>query len=160
MHNAIRANADASRLGDRYHILSCGAEAESLIPAMKNAGLLADEKGVEVFDTIIAVRVLCGVPVLRKNMQILYSLLKPGGKLVMVEHVKNPWGPHGKRGGMVGRVLQMLYKPFWEFFIRCHLDADTEDLLEKLEWESVNLSGRMEWGALPWVGGTLVKKRV
>lgn len=93
---------------------------------------------------------------------VLYALLKPGGKFVIVEHVVNPWKDRD-RGSVAGRLLQVLYKPFWEFFIRCHLDADTETLLKRMGerhggWQRMDLRRRLEWSPLAWIGGVLVKR--
>ena len=163
----MRANAATAGLADKYHVLTCGAEAQSLVPALAKEGLLGESvSGSEggVFDTIIAARVLCGVPDLQHSLEVLYGLLKPGGRFLIVEHVRNPWWRDGSRGGVVGSLIQVVSKPFWEFFLRCRLDADTEGLLMGLGgenwagWESVQLAKRVEWAPLPWIGGMLVKK--
>src|ERR1051326_8375639 len=48
MHAQLAANARKAGFGERYHILSCGAEQESLIPALAKEKLLGDgiEKGI------------------------------------------------------------------------------------------------------------------
>jgi hypothetical protein len=104
------------------------------------------------------------IPDLKGGLDVLYGLLKPGGRLLLVEHVVNPRWADGSRGGVLGRLLQVVYKPLWEFFVRCHLDSDTEKLLMEVGeehggWESVDLRGRLGWSALLWVGGQLVKRR-
>jgi hypothetical protein len=55
----MRANAEASGLNGKYHILACGGEAKSLVPALGKAGLLTQRNSSgAVFDTIISARVL------------------------------------------------------------------------------------------------------
>lgn len=124
---------------------------------MRGAGLLKTTDTIEgISDTTIAARVLCGVPELEESLSILYALLKPGGKVLIVEHVVNPW-KHRSRGSVSGRFMQLIYGPFWESFIRYHLNADTEALLRKVGqvsggWQRVDLQRRAEWSPLPWIG--------
>jgi SAM-dependent methyltransferase len=163
LHGALRANIAASGFSEKYHILSCGAEAKTLVPSLKHAGLLNSTGKIGgVFDTIISARVLCGVPELEETLTVLYALLKPGGKILIVEHVVNPWKVPGQ-GSVLGRFLQIVYGPFWETFVRCHLDADTSTLLKKVGerdggWHKIDLRTRLDWSPLPWVGGILAKK--
>jgi SAM-dependent methyltransferase len=95
MHAALMMSAKLAGLGEKYHILPCGGERDSLLPALAKAGLFnevggqAKEQGV--FDTIICIRVLCSVPDLESTLNSLYSLLKPGGRFIICEHVINPW---------------------------------------------------------------------
>lgn len=192
LHKAIRANvaaaAPSGRMKDKYRILTCGAEPASLVPALVDAGLLkSGDAATGVFDAIVALRVLCGIHrrQLRDTLETLYALLKPGGRLIIVEHVVNEWkfplpgqrpADQGhrrdekdatispSRGGFLGRALQLLYKPLWEFFIACRIDAETADVLKSVGsrdggWEKVDLKRRLEWAPLPWVGGVLIKKR-
>lgn len=176
MHDGLRKSANSANFGDKYKILHCGGQPESLIPALVSASVLSPEKAkgkgqgkwaVEegVFDTIICVRVICGVPDMESTLSTLYDLLKPGGKVIMVEHVINKWWK--PKGSVIGRSLQLLYKLLgWEFFMgNCCMGRDTaEDLKrigygkEKAGWESVELEYFLEWSVLPFVSGVFVKK--
>ncbi|RLL93738.1 hypothetical protein CFD26_100038, partial [Aspergillus turcosus] len=100
LHAELRARAEEEGLGGKYHILPCGAAAGELVPELQREGLLPAISGdVEqvlasaggVFDTIVCVRVLCSVPEMERTAGELYALLRPGGKLLVVEHVVNPW---------------------------------------------------------------------
>jgi len=175
MHAALRKSADSAKFGDKYKTLHCGGQPESLLPALVSAGALSPEKAkgkgqrkweVEesVFDTIICVRVLCSIPDMESTLSTLYDLLKPGGKIVMIEHVVNKWWK--PKGSIVGRTWQWVWKLLgWEFFLGdCCMDRDTAEVLKKIGegkgkgWESVEVEYFAEWSVLPFVSGVFVKK--
>ncbi|KAF2016974.1 hypothetical protein BU24DRAFT_420017 [Aaosphaeria arxii CBS 175.79] len=153
--------------GGKYHALLCGAEPESLIPALHKNGLLATAKsgtgggaagnsaaGSEVFDEICSVRVLCGVPRPRETVKGLYELLKPGGRLVVCEHVVN-------QRSAFARGMQMLYMLLgWSFFMGgCELQRDTERFLREAgEWERVEIEQVGSMDTIPYIVGELFKK--
>ncbi|KAJ9317384.1 hypothetical protein DTO271D3_2205 [Paecilomyces variotii] len=60
LHNELRSRILAANLQDKYRILHCGAQKETLIPALENAGV--DVSSPAIFDTILCVRVLCSIP--------------------------------------------------------------------------------------------------
>lgn len=162
LHAALRASAAAAGLGAKYDVLKCGAEPESLVPALARAGLLREgREGEGIFDEVVCVRVLCGVPRLEETVAGLYRLLKPGGRLVVCEHVVNPW--RTRDGSVVARGFQWLYMMLgWTFFVGgCHLDRDTERVLKEAAgrsgWANVELEPVDSWGAIPYVVGVLVK---
>jgi SAM-dependent methyltransferase len=167
MHSALKKSAEVAGLGNKYQILPCGGERDSLLPALAKAGLFKEvgervkEEGI--FDTIICLRVLCSVPDLESSLTTLYSLLKPGGRFIICEHVINPWWT--SKGSILGRAFQLLYMLLgWPFFVGdCRMDRDTATLLKKIGdrqdgWESVELDKKMEWSALPFTTGVYVKK--
>ncbi|EFR00602.1 phospholipid methyltransferase [Nannizzia gypsea CBS 118893] len=165
LHEDLSAKVESCGLGSKYRILHCGAQPDSLLPALKKAGALDDEnnEGKGVFDTIVCVRVLCSVPEPEKTIKGLYDLLKPGGKILICEHVVNPWTT--PKGSSVARFVQALYGlSGWSFFMGgCNLDRDTERTLRAVGdadggWGSVDLESSFTSGPLPYVSGTLVKR--
>lgn len=161
LHADLRAKVAHCGFSGRYHILSCGAEPQSLLPALDKADF--EKLGSGVFDTIVCVRVLCSVPRPEETIRGLYRLLKPGGKLLVAEHVVNPWTT--REGSVVGRLTQLLYTFLgWPFFMgACHMGRDTARTLRKAAeedggWESDTLQTSFAWGPLPYISGTLVKK--
>lgn len=168
LHKELRAKAAAEGLADKYCILPCGASSSELIPALRACGtgvLDAYDRDSRdgVFDTILCVRVLCSVPEMERTVRELYALLKPGGRLLVTEHVVNPW--RAAKGSFVARVVQGVYQLLgWSFFVGdCCLDRDTERALRGAAdgdggWESVELERSFWWSALPYISGTLVKK--
>ncbi|KMP03217.1 hypothetical protein CISG_09446 [Coccidioides immitis RMSCC 3703] len=161
LHTDLLAKIDSCGLSSKYQILHCGAEPQSLIPALDKAGF--KELGSGVFDTIICVRVLCSVPRPEETIQGLYRLLKPGGKLLIAEHVVNPWCT--RQGSIVGRLAQLFYTLLgWPFFMgSCDMNRDTGKMLRKAAerdggWASDTLKTSFAWGPMPYVSGILVKR--
>lgn len=116
-----------------------------------------------VFDTIICVRVLCSVPNPEKVVGDLYSLLKPGGKLLVTEHVVNLWTT--AKGSLIARFAQSFYEFLgWRWVMgSCRLTQDTESILRSVAdrdggWETVELDRWFGKTVLPYLSGYLVKK--
>ncbi len=95
LHGKLGESAEKNGLGSKMISLEAGAEPGSLLPALKEAGLLPGttsslpEQGV--FDTIVAVKSLCSAPQreLAATVAIFQALLKPGGEFLFFEHVDN-----------------------------------------------------------------------
>ncbi|CAL5871945.1 uncharacterized protein PFLUO_LOCUS6202 [Penicillium psychrofluorescens] len=161
LHAELRKKAASEGLAEKYTILPCGVAAAELVPALADVGVDVDSGGV--FDTILCVRVLCSVPEMERTVRELYRLLKPGGRLLITEHVVNPW--RTAKGSLAGRLAQAVYQFLgWSWYIGdCHLDRDTEKVLRVAAegdggWESMQLDRCFEWSAMPYLSGTLVKK--
>jgi SAM-dependent methyltransferase len=165
LHKTLLANARDAGLSEKYAIVPAGAERESLIPGLAIAGLLekaSNEGGV--FDTVVCIRVLCSVKDVKETGETLYKLLKPGGKLLVCEHVENPWWT--AKGSYVARILQSVYMLLgWSFFVgNCHLTRNMgKALIDAARphggWDSVDLTTSFGWAVLPYTSGTLVKRR-
>lgn len=168
LHSELRAKAISQGVSEKYHILSCGAAASELLPALRETGSgVVDAYDVDtkngVFDTILCVRVLCSVPEMERTVRELYGLLKPGGRMLITEHVVNDW--RAAKGSVVARIAQGLYQLFgWSFLIGdCCLNRDTERALRGAAegdggWAVVDLERSFEWSPMPYLSGTLVKK--
>ncbi|RDW74300.1 class I SAM-dependent methyltransferase [Aspergillus mulundensis] len=171
LHAELRRRAAAHGLAETYKVLPCSVEQSSLEPELEKAGLLAspDVNGAVgkredgVFDSIITIRVLCSVPDPQKTIAYLYSLLKPGGKLLLVEHVVNPWTT--RKGSLVARVLQGVYHLFgWRWVMGdCCLNRDTEGMVRAVAevdggWESVEVDRWFEKTPMVYVAGVFVKR--
>lgn len=162
MHGELRRNAEQCLLGDKYEILAAGAEPSSLVPALAKRNLLgtSSQVGQGVFDTILSLRALCGVPNQEETAEGLYRLLKPGGRLLLCEHVKQPY-PKG--GDLIAAVMQRLYMLVgWKFWLGgCCLDRDTEAVLMKVAgpngWKEVKLNHLQNYAAIPYIVGEMVK---
>lgn len=163
LHASLSSHVRRAGLNQSAHTIHpCSGEPVALLPALAKAGLLSDKKGFStpVFDTIICCRVLCSVPEPLETAKALYGLLKPGGKLIIIEHVVNP--STGPFGSTLARVLQAMYTLLgWSFFVGdCHLQRDTEKTLKKAgDWikgtDGLRLS--FQWACLPYISGVLVK---
>jgi SAM-dependent methyltransferase len=165
LHKTLTTNAYEAGLGDKYDIVTAGAEKETLIPGLAKAGLLAQPgDGGGIFDTIVCVRVLCSVKDLRETSETIYKLLKPGGKLLICEHVVNPWWQ--SKGSYIARTLQSIYTFLgWTFLVgNCHLTRNTgQALIDAVKplggWDEVDLSTSFTWSCLPYTSGTLTKRQ-
>lgn len=162
MHAALRKRAKHAGLGGKYHVLSCEAKLESLVPALSKAGVL--KHGNTIFDEIVCIRVLCGVHEPDAVIEDLYSLLKPGGRMVVCEHVINS-GDGTKGGTKVGRILQKCYMGIgWSPLMGgCELTRDTMASLRKVAekdggWEKVDVELCDPYSTIPHIVGVLVKK--
>lgn len=162
LHPDLKAMASKTDMSDKYHILDCGAERSSLLPKLRKIGLLG-EKVDGVFDTIISSKVLCSVPSQEDTVANLYALLKPGGKLIICEHIRSQWAT--RKGSLLARAIQEFFMwQGWTFFLGgCHLTRKTDEVVKQVArpdggWKSVDLEYVAQWGAIPFVLGVLVKK--
>lgn len=177
LHGELRVNASKEGLDGKYHVMGCGVSAGELVPELRKEGLLRDmdgEVGVEqlirliqtkggIFDTIICVRVLCSVPDLEQRARELYTLLKPGGQLLVAEHVVNPW--RTAKGSFIARLAQGVYELLgWQWFMgNCCMVRDTEGALRRAAegdggWRDVDVERSFGWSALPYISGVWIKR--
>lgn len=161
LHEALQVSVDALGLTSRYTILSCGGEADSLLPALRAAGAKLGEHGT--FDSIVAVRSLCSVPHAEESVKLYYDLLRPGGKILMFEHVVNEWQRGG--GSLLGWTLQIVYSLLgWSHFIGgCRLMQDTLGMVRRAAladggWAMEEVVVEQEKTPMPFVAGTFVKR--
>ncbi|KIX98065.1 uncharacterized protein Z520_06145 [Fonsecaea multimorphosa CBS 102226] len=95
LHGLLLQAAEKNGLGKKLVALEAGAQPASLLPALKQAGVISSttsslpEDGV--FDTIVAVKSLCSAPQkqLAATVAVVQALLKPGGEFLFFEHVEN-----------------------------------------------------------------------
>jgi SAM-dependent methyltransferase len=156
LHKTLKQQVELANLTSKYHILAAPAEKTELLAALAREGVKPNPKGI--FDTIICIRVLCGVPNFEETIKDFHDLLRPGGELMVVEHIKNPWRT---KGSLLGRLAQIVYHLLgWTFFLGgCEMNRDTPTVLRRAAaWEAVELKTYFEWSALPYVAGTLTKK--
>ncbi|KAL4817082.1 S-adenosyl-L-methionine-dependent methyltransferase [Aspergillus spinulosporus] len=170
LHEELRRRAADHGLAQKYTVLPCSVVQKELGPELERVGLVSDSSSDGdyggMFDSIITVRVLCSVPDPESTISYLYSLLKPGGKLLVVEHVVNPWTT--PKGSILARMMQGFYHLFgWRWVMGdCCLNRDTERMLRKAPervgdegWESVDLERWFERTCMVYVAGVFVKRR-
>jgi SAM-dependent methyltransferase len=166
----LQRNVAKAGLGRRYTILPYSVVAESLQPELEKCGVFPLPHGIGkikgVFDTIICIRVLCSVPEVEKTAGELYDLLRPGGKLLVVEHVVNPWTT--AKCPPVSRVMQGIYHALgWRWVVgNCCLTRDLERVIrytprkaEDEGWESVDAERWFESTCFPFISGAFVKRK-
>jgi ubiquinone/menaquinone biosynthesis C-methylase UbiE len=115
-----------------------------------------------VFDEVVCIHVLCGVPKQRETIEGLYRCLKPGGRFVVCEHVVND---ESELGGWVARFFQHFWMALgWSFWgSGCELTRDTKEvLMEAAEpdsgWAEIKLETVDEWSVVPNIVGYFVKR--
>lgn len=81
LHESLREKIKASGLTDIYEIVGCGIED---VGELKKHGI-----ALERFDTVLSIQVLCSVPDPDEMLRRLYALMRPGGQLIVYEHVKS-----------------------------------------------------------------------
>ena len=81
LHAALRNNIKKNGLSDVYTLVPCGLEDSEKLA----------EYGVQPgsMDTVMSVQVLCSVPEPAASATALYRLLKPGGQMIVYEHVRS-----------------------------------------------------------------------
>ena len=83
-------------------------------------------------DTVISTLVLCCVVSQQSTLQEVLRVLKPGGKLLFIEHVAAP-------GGTWLRRIQNLLTPLWKRLgDGCHPNRETSVELERAGFENVD----------------------
>jgi ubiquinone/menaquinone biosynthesis C-methylase UbiE len=89
------------------------------------------------FDTVVITLALCTIPDDRKAVREAYRVLRPGGRLVMMEHVRSPALPV--------RAVQRLIDPI---SVRFQADHVCREPLEHLEAEGFEVERveRSKWG--------------
>lgn len=103
---------------------------------------LTDEEGE--FDTVVLTLVLCSVPDVNQALQAIKQRLKPGGKLLFLEHVVAPQ--------KLLRRVQHLVEPVWKLCAgNCHLTRDALRFLKEAGFEVQTLQEEALKGALPIV---------
>lgn len=164
LHHLLRRNVDATKLGSKYVILAADGTKASILKELveKNAYTtteLAQREGI--FDTIVCIRVLCSVPDLEATISDLHEMLRPGGKLLILEHTANPWLT--AKGSVIARLFQIIYTLLgWSYFVGdCSMNKHTEKMLRKdasSRWESVDIERHFGKAVLTYILGVLVKK--
>lgn len=91
----------------------------------------------ESFDTVLITLGLCTIPDPRRAAAEAFRVLRPGGKLVLLEHVRSPSAPV--------RTGQRLLEPLTLRFEADHLLRDPLDYLEDVGFELKEVH-RSNWG--------------
>ena len=164
MHPFLRKTIQKVGLEGKYEVLSCGAEWESILPAVKKAGLVKEDGNTEVFDTIVCSKVLCSVPEPKATIEGLYKLLKPGGRLLINEHIKNRAATH-EDGSWAARIVQIVMMRIgWTAVAgNCCLDRETWKTIEEVGrenggWANRKLDFVAGWSTIPFVFGWFEKE--
>jgi ubiquinone/menaquinone biosynthesis C-methylase UbiE len=91
----------------------------------------------ESFDTVTCTLALCTIPDARQAVREIYRVLRPGGRFLLLEHVRSPSG--------VVRAVQRLLDPLAVRFQADHLVREPLDYLEPEGFELERVE-RSKWG--------------
>lgn len=82
------------------------------------------------FDTVAVSLALCTIPDPVVALHEIARVCRPGGRIVLLEHVRSPLLPVS--------MVQRLLSPVQERFIGCHLDRETISLVQRLGFRIVS----------------------
>lgn len=146
LHSHIRASIERNKLSNKYDLVAASIE---------DSHILAEHGVVPgSLDTIVCVQVLCSIPNPKEVIAEMYKYLKPGGQLILFEHVQSNDG--------ISRFLQNLWMNIgWHALTGCNLNRPSEEWLREAgEWSWVELKqgpGEGKETILPHAIGRLVK---
>ncbi|TKY84584.1 hypothetical protein EX895_006486 [Sporisorium graminicola] len=127
LRRQLVAKLQAVGLAGKSTVIAAGLDADSR-PKLVQAGI---EPGS--LDTVVLFQVLCSIPDPKAHLKYLQSLLKPGGQIILFEHVASKH--------TLARLIQNLWAPIWSFnFGGCKLNRDSGDWLSAIGgWKHVEI---------------------
>jgi ubiquinone/menaquinone biosynthesis C-methylase UbiE len=99
----------------------------------------------ESFDSVVSTLTMCSIPDYRSALAEALRVLRPGGRLVMVEHVRSP--------STAVRVGQRVLNPLTVRFAADHLLREPLEDVHRLKLEVLKLE-RLRWGIVERVVAT------
>jgi ubiquinone/menaquinone biosynthesis C-methylase UbiE len=133
-----------ARLQRRVARRECAAASVRVVPAPAESLWFPDA----AFDAVVSTMVLCTVPDPAAALQEIARVLRPGGRLVLVEHVLSP-------SARLARWQRRLAGPWAAFAAGCRCDQDTAALLARAGWD-VTALGAGTWRGMPRIVRPLV----
>lgn len=127
LRRQLIAKLDKLNLTKKSTVIPVGLDKTSRV-ALLQAGIEP-----ESLDTVVLFQVLCSIPEPKAHLEFLQSLLKPGGQIILFEHVGSKH--------TLARIIQTIWTPVWKFnFGGCELNRDSGDWLRDIGgWKEVDI---------------------
>lgn len=133
MMRHARKKLNKLKSGARIELLEAGVEERRVAEAVPAGG----------FDFIVCTLVLCTVPDLKGAIRRFRQWLRPGGQLLVIEHIHDNRQPN--------RWLQSAVTPAWKHLAEgCHLDRPTDELLKTGGFRVVEEAYFYRWVPFYW----------
>lgn len=113
--------------------LQRSAQRHGIVLDVRSSGAERIDLPSESVDAIVTSLVLCTVPDLEAAITEALRLLRPGGKLLCIEHVAAP------DTTLVGKVQRLVFRPWRWLFEGCHTHRYTEEALRSAGFSSVQV---------------------
>ena len=130
---------------------------ELVTPTIISASLPSLPYPDNTFDYVVSMLVLCSVPTLKTSIAELHRILKPGGKLLFIEHVQ------AKEGSFQYKMQSWFWWPWFLFFDGCDVKRKTRQIIEEVfgggnvKGKEFDFGCREHWLACSWSCGEAVK---
>ncbi|KAI1737011.1 S-adenosyl-L-methionine-dependent methyltransferase [Xylaria scruposa] len=154
-HPALRRAVEDAGLQDVYEIVPVGIE--DLSSSSGEGKMKKWDGNIEPgsVDCIVSILCLCSIPDPERHIGELYSLLRPGGRWYVYEHVRVEYSWYM-------RLYQRFLNLVWPHFIGgCEMCRDTEKTLREAgPWAKIDLGqppAEMWYHCLPHILGVLTK---
>ncbi|MEQ8703592.1 MAG: class I SAM-dependent methyltransferase [Phaeodactylibacter sp.] len=107
-----------------------GAPHIQLLEAGVGDAAVAAQLGEDTLDAVVSTLVLCTIPDLEQALQSFRQWLRPGGQLLVLEHIHDDRQPQ--------RWIQSAVTPVWKHLAEgCYLNRRTDELLKDYGFEVV-----------------------
>ncbi|KDN44895.1 hypothetical protein K437DRAFT_268624 [Tilletiaria anomala UBC 951] len=133
------AEKGASNKGHKASPSEClESKATILSAGVQDLDILA-KNGIreESIDTVVLVQVLCSIPDPKEHIKVILSYIKPGGKLIMFEHVRS--------AHPLTRAIQAAWTPLWRFMAKgCEMTRPSGAWVSEIggaQWERQSHEG-------------------
>lgn len=146
LHPLIKAAIQRAKLTDKYDLVGASIEDSEVLA---NHGVVPG-----TMDTIVCMQVLCSIPNPQRVIAEMCKMLKPGGQLVLFEHVRS-------KDKITSTIQDAYTHGGWHALTGCNLNRPTEAWLRQLgNWSSIELQGdpsESNIDVIPHAYGRLVK---